>query len=129
MSIRSLCRIHTVRVLKPHPTVSRAGTLDRGYVEERTVPCRVHGISAANPVVFAQMVAAEIDHNLWFDHDPKLTEGDVLDWEFNGVVTRMRVTKVPIDLHGLGRIWMGGAMTKRTDNTDQSVAIDPDTLL
>jgi hypothetical protein len=118
MSIQSLTNIHTVHVLEYDPTVDEAGSLNRQPKRVRSETCRVKPIGAAQVTFGANQIGQEVDHNLWFDHDPNLTEGMALEWELGGAKTFMRITRVPVDLHGLGRIWVAGALSKREDNVD-----------
>jgi hypothetical protein len=129
VSIESLCSMHELKVLEYDPTVSESGNVDRNPQVVRKVSCHVKPIGAAQVVLAGNQISQEIDHNLWFDHDPQLHEGMAVLWEFNGVKTLLRITKVPVDLHGMGRLWSGGAIAKREDNLDINKVVDLKTLL
>ena len=125
MSIQTMTGIHTVTVLKPQISSGVSMDLVRVWLAVRTATCRVKPVGS-NSVLFFVQNSQEVDHNLWFNYDPLLTEGDMLLWTVEGIQITMRVTRVPVNLHGLGRIWLAGCIAKREDNL---VIITPDTPL
>lgn len=115
MSIRSMTSIHTIQVLKPAITQGDALGVVRTFNVVRTLETRVKPVSATQAAFFAQN-SMEVDHNLWFDSDPQLTEGDMILWVVQGQTITMRITRTANNLHGLDRLWMAGAKAMRIDN-------------
>jgi head-tail adaptor len=110
MSLEEKCN-QPLELLRPEHVIGSAMGLVRKYVKERTVLAHVKTMSAAE-IMRLRLTSVDISHNLWFAEDPVFDETYRLRWRD----TIMRPAGPPVDLHGLGRVWLCTAKAITPDN-------------
>lgn len=117
MSIESVTTIHRIKIFDVEVNRGKSFGLERSYRYRGTIPCRVVPMDAAKIAFFKQQ-SQDIDHDLWFSEDPKLTEENVVVWiDADGSeIRKMRIKSIPKDAHGLGRIWKSVGYAKGVEN-------------
>lgn len=124
MSIKALCSIHNLEIHEIREVSGSAFGTKRVLVKARDVVCRVipQGSSKSSPL--GNNMGFAVTHVIRFYFDPRIDEKHWLKWiKPNGEVVTMRPVGLPIDAHGLGRMWRlnADATTWQTENLEVEV--------
>jgi hypothetical protein len=120
MSLARLCSSETIEVMEYHNEPGVAMGKSTTWRVSRRLKCRVMPTSSNTVTSGAVNVNnQEITHEIYFASDPQLVQGNKLRWR--GVL--LTVEGMPLNSHGLGRLWTVQAIAHKTDNLNPNIEI------
>ena len=115
MTLKRLANRHNIDILKPLITSGSSLGVNKSYVLEKRLTCGVDPKDILEVFDVGQR-SMLIPHKIYFDEDPEILQDRRIIWRGVGNNTLMRITAVPYNVSGRGRLWVLRANSRSTDN-------------